>query len=301
VKRPRRLFTLAMFSTGVVACAAILDINERRIESESDGDAEAGRDVASPDADDAAPPKNDSALDSPIIIDASCSLEACKDAGGVACVEGKGCFFDCDAGTSCLNKVVKCPANEDCRIHCGFDACEGMTCSGGRSCTFDCVGVKGCEKNVTCLSDSCRFRCSGEGSCKENISCSSADTCTFDCLAKDACKTTPPICKAAVCNAACVGFDACEDGLNFNPTQGCSVYCEGTDACEKGAINCGAALDASIVCADFAATCKATVPTCDGGYCKIRCLHVDGCPTYCCAAKTCDVDAARSGVQDVCP
>jgi hypothetical protein len=259
-----------MFGTvagAAVACATILDINERKILGDADAPVDGGGDGNEP-IDGSNDSRTDGELpDVELLPDAQCQPLACQGVNG-ECVEGLGCSIRCDAGCATVN----CPPGQDCRVTCQTPLeCDTVRCQGGHSCTIDCIGVGACKK----------------ASCTSEI-------CHLNCIAKEACRFGAA-CDASVCIVACKGQkDACEEGVNAYGSQYCGISCDGDDACEKNAVTCNSSPDASISCGPTTDPCKAQ-PSCDGGYCKIACLSGESCTAnVCCEAGVCDLTGAKA-------
>jgi len=278
VKRPTRLFTLAMFSAAsAAACAAVLGIDDRKLDPQLDATPDGPNDTDAPGNPDDA---NDASMDIvvfdvPVIPDATCGLAACTDAGG-QCINN-ACQFKCEKG--CKNAAFDCPPDSDCQIVCAKqDDCEAVRCRGGKSCAFECNATVTCKK-VACSSPSCAIHCKQVDSCKEAV-----------------------FCDGGVCSIDCEGVQSCDE-IDFNGSNACSIRCLAASSCEGGGkrASCGATPDASIYCAKEKDACKDIVPWCRGGQrCDIRCDSKEGCNTgVCCeAGVSCTTDSGTTSVTN---
>lgn len=91
-----------------------------------------------------------------------------------------GCDFDC-SNSSCQGKAFVCPPGNDCNILCAGDNCNGATCTGPRSCRFDCTSAS-CTATI-CSADKCQYYCNGDAACKGGTGCptSSTESCEVEC------------------------------------------------------------------------------------------------------------------------
>jgi hypothetical protein len=230
-------------------------------EDRVESDASSTPDVT-PDAD-AAPP-------------VTCVPQTCSAAGGT-CV-GQTCTFVCGAN-ACSGRTIACPQNHACRVDCANDACENLQCIGGVSCQIDCKDINSCKQRVSCSSGTCDVRCLVKDACREGV-----------------------VCDAGVCLVACTGEQSCGKGVAIRAGIHCGITCGGDYTCDdlNAVVSCGSTPDASITCSG-AQSCKSARPQCDGGYCEINCVGSGACAAdYCCAAKTCVVEAG-AGVTNACP
>jgi hypothetical protein len=262
-------FPVALF--GVVACAAVLGIDERSA-IDNGPLAEGGTDAPRPDVDLDAAASDDAELDVDTSINPGfvrqCDPTACKD---------NACTFACE-GKKCPGPLITCPANNDCQIECTATSCTQAKCTGGLSCTFNCPFKDSCKDGIVCESGRCEFFCTG-----------------------DSCQGMKPKCKAEVCIGHCSGPNACKNGLDFTASKYCGITCSGKASCsaDKAAVQCTAP-DASIDCtSDNGDTCKDSRPTCfvpDAGTCAIRCANKESCAKHkvCCdGGGACVIDPFR--------
>ncbi len=280
VKRPKRLFTLAMMTTvaGVAACAAVLGIDERKpdLETPAETGAPDVNDVDAADAGSDAADLDAIVFDAPIIPGAVCIEASCEAAGGT-CVDSV-CQFECGK-KGCKNAVFNCPPDSDCQIFCAeADECEGVRCIGGKSCSIECNAANTC-KNAGCTSPSCTFHCKQTDTCKTGVSCD-----------------------GGACSIDCEGTNSCDE-VNFTASNSCSIRCLGDTTCEGGdkRASCGATPDASIYCAPKKNACKDIIPYCRGGQrCEIRCDSKEGCNRgVCCEAGVdCIIDSGTTPTQN---
>lgn len=118
----------------------------------------------------------------------------------------RSCALDGDA-TPTGN--VTCPADWNCTITCGRDACRNVDCREAASCIVTCDGDQACDS----------VRC-GDGRC--DVTCTGQDACTdVDC--RDSC----------ACDVTCTDADACS-----NPAQCPGNPCESGDGCTSDPGSC---------------------------------------------------------------
>lgn len=287
-----RIAAMALAAGGVVACAAILGIDDREPLG-SEGDSAIGTDgtLAVPDA----PRPGDGGM----VVDGSfdgalldgpthCDPTQCGAVKGGVCTPSGACAISCASMTECPpSTVIACPPGHDCQITCGGTACDKVQCTGGRSCSIDCSAM---------------------GSCHNGVICKAEQRCQLDCKgAMDSCGggggSLPATCEAGVCIVNCSGPGSCSGGVSVSATTYCGISCSGATSCAAMSkpLSCGSSPDASIVCGTAANTCQKSKPSCFGAYCEIDCLNAGSCTLdYCCEAGTCVVDAAASRTN-VCP
>jgi len=272
-------FPVALF--GVVACAAVLGIDERS--PVDDGPlAEAGADApVGTDADPDTAVSEDARIDT--FVDPGfariCDPISCNNGGGACNQDNSVCVFDCTKGR-CPKPpaTVICPPGNDCQLECNDDkTCETLKCTSGKSCTFNCSAKASC-KSIGCTSDRCEFFCAAE-----------------------ACPKTPS-CNSKVCVGHCTGASSCKEGVDFTATESCGITCSGKASCsaDKTFVKCNAP-DASIECAEVMDSCKLAKPTClGGGACSIRCGSSSCDNGVCCNdAGSCMVTPTKT--KNACP
>lgn len=264
-----------MALSGVVACAAILGIDDRSPIDDAGVDATAD----GPSADgptDAQAPLDANRIDVELPDSAGNVCDATTCTGNRRCQDNR-CVVDCASG---CNGVVICPPGNDCLLDCsgGAASCPAVQCKSERSCTILCTGAGGCKDGISCEAQRCDFLCEG-----------------------DNCKGQPLRCDASVCTAKCAHDKACEKGIQFNASESCDIECT-HESCDMAVDLYCRSPNSTIKCSGTNA-CAMGKPKCDGpdgSTCAISCSGTGSCGKgVCCDASTCAIDPA--GKQQVCP